>query len=71
LLNDVLDLAKLDAGHFETIEEETDFGELAKDLLSEFQSIADAKSVKLTVNDLLEGVSTLPIVPGFSPFCKI
>lgn len=58
-VNDVLDLAKLDAGHFETIEEETDIGELAKDLMSEFQSIADAKSVKLTVNDLLEGSTYL------------
>lgn len=64
-VNDVLDLAKLDAGHFETIEEETDFGELAKDLLSEFQSIADAKSVKLTVNDLLEGSIYLADRAGF------
>jgi K+-sensing histidine kinase KdpD len=58
-VNDVLDLAKLDAGHFETIAEVTEIGELAGDVLSEFQSIADAKSLNLTVDDRLNGKNYL------------
>ncbi|MCF7728084.1 GAF domain-containing sensor histidine kinase [Sulfitobacter sp. M22] len=54
-LNDVLDLAKLDAGHFETVEEETDIGMLVSDTLAEFQDLAEAKSVSLFVDDQLVG----------------
>ncbi|MEQ6248701.1 ATP-binding protein [Sulfitobacter sp. HNIBRBA3233] len=54
-VNDVLDLTKLDAGHFEVVEEETDIGKLASDILSEFQSLADSKSITLSVNNQLAG----------------
>ncbi len=58
-VNDVLDLAKLDAGHFEIVEEETDIGKLASDILSDFHGLADAKSIRLCVQDQLAGSTYL------------
>ncbi len=64
-VNDVLDLAKLDAGHFEIIEEETDIGKLASDILSEFQGLAEAKSINLCVKDQLAGNTYYADSAGF------
>ena len=52
-VNDVLDLAKLDAGHFESVEEETNIGDFAREILHEFQGLADSKSIHLSVDDEL------------------
>ncbi|MCB5199310.1 GAF domain-containing protein [Loktanella sp. TSTF-M6] len=54
-VNDVLDLTKIDAGHYEVVEEEIDIGEFASDILSEFQSLANSKSITLSVNNQLAG----------------
>ncbi|MCF7702476.1 sensor histidine kinase [Loktanella sp. M215] len=58
-VNDVLDLAKLDAGHFEIIEEEADIGKLSSDVLDEFMGLADAKSIRMSVKDQLAGTTYL------------
>lgn len=52
-VNDVLDLAKLDAGHFESLEEETNIGNFASEILHEFQGLADSKSISLSIDDKL------------------
>ena len=58
-VNDVLDLAKLDAGHFEAVLEETDLAELVSDILNEFTGLAEAKSLEFRVNDDLAGSTYL------------
>lgn len=56
-VNDVLDLAKLDSGQFEIVEEETDISNFAREILNEFMGLADAKSISLSVSDQLPGKS--------------
>ncbi|KIN71462.1 GAF sensor hybrid histidine kinase [Sulfitobacter guttiformis KCTC 32187] len=53
-VNDILDLAKLDAGYFEIVKEEMDIGKLASDILSEFTALVDTKSISLSVKNQLD-----------------
>jgi signal transduction histidine kinase len=53
-VNDVLDLAKLDVGHFESSEEEASIGDIVADVLSGFTDLADAKSLQIETTDELE-----------------
>lgn len=64
-VNNVLDLAKLEAGHFESVEEKTDIGKLASDILSEFQALAESKSIDLCVKDQLSGNTYFADRAGF------
>ena len=64
-VNDVLDLAKFDAVYSEVTEEETDIGELAQDILNDFQVLAEAKSIGLCVKDQLAGNTYLADRAGF------
>ncbi|MDA3889130.1 MAG: ATP-binding protein [Allgaiera sp.] len=54
-VNDVLDLAKLDSGHAEMVEEEIDLGNLVREILSVFSGLAETKSINLNVDDQLAG----------------
>ncbi len=56
IVNDSLDFAKLDAGHFKVSLEECDLGELARDIVSSFKIQADAKSIETAVIDKLAGL---------------
>lgn len=47
LIDDILDLAKVESGKFNLFETPLDTGELTKDLLNMFSTLSDAKNVKL------------------------
>lgn len=51
VVNDALQLAKLDAGQFKIFEEECDLGALAKDVMTSYLDLAAHKSIDLKVND--------------------
>lgn len=55
VVNDTLQLAKLDAGHFKMFEEECDLGELAKDVMTSYLDLATGKSIELQITDGLAG----------------
>lgn len=52
-VTDVLDLAKIDAGLFKTIQEETCLVDLMGDILAEFSHLAASKSVALEIDNRL------------------
>ena len=54
-VNDVLDLAKLDAGHFEIVQEDIDLGMLVRETVCEYHGLLEGKPVELLVEDELVG----------------
>ncbi len=52
-VTDVLDLAKIDAGLIESVQEETCLVDLMGDILAEFSHLAEAKSVALEIENRL------------------
>jgi len=51
LINDILDLSKVEAGKFELIHENTDSVEIFKELNSQFEDIAKDKGLKLIIDN--------------------
>lgn len=55
IVNDTLDFAKLDAGHFVIAEEPCDLGALATEIVDSFRALAEEKGLTLVVDDQLDG----------------
>lgn len=55
IVNDTLDFAKLDAGHFEITEEPCNLGTLATEIVDSFRALADEKGLEIAVDDQLLG----------------
>lgn len=55
LLNDTLDLAKLDAGQYQPQSAPSDLGQLAREVVSSFRAVAEDKGLEVWVDDQLGG----------------
>ncbi len=55
IVNDTLDFAKLDAGHFKIHEEPCDLGELAREVVDSHRIVAEEKGLRVEVQDRLGG----------------
>ena len=57
VVNDTLELAKLDANRLEIVEAEWDLGAIAQDVMDTYQGMAEAKGIALVLRNGLEGHS--------------
>lgn len=55
IVNDTLDFAKLDAGHFQIKHEPCDLGALATEIVESFRALADEKGLTVEVDNQLGG----------------
>lgn len=55
IVNDTLDFAKLDAGHFRIIEEPCDLAQLAREVVDSHRIVAEEKGLLIEVHDQLGG----------------
>lgn len=53
IVNDTLDFAKLDIGHFKLSEESCNLGQLARDIVGSYRDLAEKKAVLVKVDDKL------------------
>lgn len=66
LVNDSLDLAKLDAGQFQLEAVPCDLGELAREVVLSFRDLAESKGLEVWVKDELSGAQFLADIRAIS-----
>ena len=56
IVNDTLEYAKLDSGHFKVTTEPCDLGQLARDIAATYRAIADEKGLTIRIDDQMAGL---------------